>query len=92
MELNISPSLSLPQHQQKVAVQTKKSKDSISYNDFSPAETTQHENPPFLPGFFVLKAKINETVVARYVSDVFGVDTKRIIVQNFIYRNCISKF
>lgn len=52
-------------------VQTKKVKDAISYNDFSPVETT-HENPPFLPGFFVLKAKINETEVARYVSWLFS--------------------
>lgn len=60
-------------------------KDSISYNDFSPVETTQHENPPFLPGFFVLKAKINETEVARYVSDDFSVGNKKLfIVQNLI--------
>lgn len=64
--------------------QPKKAKDSISYNDFSPVETTQHENPPFLPGFFVLKAAINETVVARYVSDVLGVVAKLFIVQILI--------
>lgn len=27
-----------------------------------------HENPPFVPGFFVLKAQVNETEVAKYVS------------------------
>lgn len=67
--------LSLSTTRKKSIVQTKKAKDAISYNDFSPVETTQHENPPFLPGFFVLKAAINETVVARYVSDVSGFDS-----------------
>lgn len=65
----------------KLVAQPKKAKDAISYNDFSPVETTQHENPPFLPGFFVLKASINETKVARYVSDVFEDNTKCFIVR-----------
>lgn len=50
------------------AAQTQKVKDAISFNDFSVTDVVPHENPPFIPGFFVLKAKVNETEIAKYVS------------------------
>lgn len=51
-------------------VRTRQAKDEISFNDaYNPAAAAlPHENPPFLPGFFVLKATINETEIAKYVS------------------------
>ena len=53
----------------KFAVRTRQAKDQISFNDaYNPTATLPHENPPFLPGFFVLKAVINETEIAKYVS------------------------
>ncbi|XP_055326560.1 nose resistant to fluoxetine protein 6 [Sitodiplosis mosellana] len=48
-------------------VRTRQAKDEISFNDaYNPATTLPHENPPFLPGFFVLKVIINETEIAKY--------------------------
>lgn len=50
-------------------VRTRQEKDEISFNDaYNPTETLAHENPPFIPAFFVLKAKINETEIVKYVS------------------------
>ncbi|XP_031635860.1 O-acyltransferase like protein [Contarinia nasturtii] len=47
---------------------TRQAKDEISFNDaYNPAAASlPHENPPFIPGFFVLKAKINETEIVKY--------------------------
>lgn len=42
--------------------------DAISFNDFSFTETGPYENPPFFPAFFVLKALVNETEIAKFVS------------------------
>lgn len=55
-----------------IPVRTRQAKDEISFNDaYNPAAATlPHENPPFLPGFFVLKVKINETEVAKYVRKI----------------------
>lgn len=47
--------------------QNKQDKSSLSYNDaYSPVAALKHENPPFRPGFFVLKVHINETSIAKF--------------------------
>lgn len=47
--------------------QNKQDKSSLSYNDaYSPVAALDHENPPFRPGFFVLKVHINETTIAKF--------------------------
>lgn len=49
---------------------TRQAKDEISFNDaYNPAAAMlPHENPPFRPGFFVLKVAINETEIIKNVS------------------------
>lgn len=41
----------------------------VSYNDaYNPtASLGPHENPPFYPGFYILKLKINETEIVKSV-------------------------
>lgn len=43
-------------------------KEDISFNDlYNPTLSTPHENPPFVPGFFILKVMINETEIVKNV-------------------------
>lgn len=38
----------------------------LTFNDAYSAATLHHDNPPFVPGFYVLKVRINETQIAKY--------------------------
>lgn len=43
-------------------------KEDVSFNDlYNPTLSTPHENPPFVPGFFILKVLINETEIVKNV-------------------------
>lgn len=46
-------------------VQARQDKSVISNDAYSPSSSLVHENPPFIPGFFVLKFEINETIVVK---------------------------
>lgn len=49
-----------------IAAQNSQDKNSLSSNDAYSTTTLQHVNPPFKPGFFVLKVRINETLVTKF--------------------------
>lgn len=52
-------------------VRTRHDKDQVSFNDaYNPAANLgPHENPPFHPGFFIVKVNINDTNLVRVVSE-----------------------
>lgn len=52
-----------------VSVRQKNAGAGISSNDaYNTGSVLPHENPPFIPGFFVLKVQVNETIVSKGVS------------------------
>lgn len=51
---------------QNFPAQNLQDQTAISFNDAYSTEILNHDNPPFIPGFYVLKVRINETEIAKY--------------------------
>lgn len=56
-----------------VLERTRHAKDDVTFNEaYNPnAQLGPHENPPFIPGFFVLKIRIDDTNIIKIVRETF---------------------